>query len=144
MITKVSPEKRAEQVKAVLELMDEGMAERPACEKVGIDRGTFRSAALKVGAANHYANACEGIAKSQVDLIEALITEMREGSVDPSIGRLELDARKWIASKLFPRQWGDKQQIEHTGHIATDTPDEELDRRLLAHGIDPATLKGGK
>jgi|SRR6185369_12277905 len=143
-MTQPSYEERAAQVRAVLALMDDGMAERPACEQVGINRATFRAAALKVNAADHYASACEGIAKSQVDLIEALITEMREGSVDPSVGRLELDARKWIASKLFPRQWGDKQQIEHTGHIATDTPDEELDRRLLAHGIDPATLKGGK
>jgi hypothetical protein len=60
-----------------------------------------------------------------------------------NVVKLRIWARQWRAAKLNPK-YGDKQQIEHTGHIASDTPDDELDRRLLAHGIDPATLKGGK
>lgn len=59
---------------------------------------------------------------------------------DVNVVKLRIWARQWRAAKLNPK-YGDKQQIEHTGHIASDTPDEELDRRLAAHGIDPATLK---
>lgn len=58
--------------------------------------------------------------------------------------KLRIETRLKLLAKWDPKRYGDKQQIEHTGHIASDTPDEELDRRLLAHGIDPAMLKGGK
>jgi len=57
--------------------------------------------------------------------------------------KVRIETRLKLLAKWDPKRYGDKQQIEHTGHIATDTPDEEIDRRLLAHGIDPATLKGG-
>lgn len=30
---------------------------------------------------------------------------------------LRVDARKWIVSKLLPKKYGDKQQIEHSGEI---------------------------
>lgn len=31
--------------------------------------------------------------------------------------KLRVDARKWVASKLKPKKWGDKQQFEHSGEI---------------------------
>lgn len=31
--------------------------------------------------------------------------------------RLQVDARKWYLSKLAPKKYGDKQQIEHSGQI---------------------------
>ena len=33
--------------------------------------------------------------------------------------QLRIDSRKWIASKLLPKKYGDKTTIEHTGEIAT-------------------------
>ncbi len=38
------------------------------------------------------------------------------------VARLRVDARKWVASKLRPKTWGDKQQIEHK----VETVDMEL------------------
>ncbi len=32
--------------------------------------------------------------------------------------RLRVDSRKWIASKLLPKKYGDKQQIEHSGTLS--------------------------
>jgi len=32
-----------------------------------------------------------------------------------NVARLQVDAVKWIASKLLPKRYGDKQQLEHTG-----------------------------
>lgn len=32
--------------------------------------------------------------------------------------RLQVDARKWYASKLAPKKYGDKQQIEHSGTVS--------------------------
>ena len=34
--------------------------------------------------------------------------------------RLRVDTRKWIASKLKPKKYGDKQAVEHSGNIALD------------------------
>lgn len=34
--------------------------------------------------------------------------------------RLRIDARKWIASKLNPKKYGDKIQQEHSGEVTTN------------------------
>ena len=44
--------------------------------------------------------------------------------------RLQVDARKWYASKVATRRFGDKVQHEQKITI-TDLSDEELDKRLL-------------
>jgi hypothetical protein len=33
--------------------------------------------------------------------------------------KLRIETRKWIASKLLPKKYGDKQQMEHTGEVQT-------------------------
>ncbi|MDN5449596.1 MAG: DNA packaging protein [Enterobacterales bacterium] len=44
--------------------------------------------------------------------------------------RLRVDARKWYASKLSPKRYGDR--IQHDQKITiTDLTDEELDKRLM-------------
>ncbi|MRT15312.1 hypothetical protein GJV07_24145 [Enterobacteriaceae bacterium RIT711] len=44
--------------------------------------------------------------------------------------RLRVDARKWYASKLAPKRYGDR--IQHEQKITiTDLTDEELDKRLM-------------
>lgn len=44
--------------------------------------------------------------------------------------RLRVDARKWYASKLAPKKYGDKIQTEHSGEMtvrsATELKDDEL------------------
>ncbi len=45
--------------------------------------------------------------------------------------RLKVDARKWIASKLKPKVYGDRIQQEISGSITIEQmSDEELDRKL--------------
>ncbi len=106
---------RKAQVDEVIRLMDEGESESFACRKAGINRNTFRAAALKQGVADHYAKACVAIAQDQVNKIEEAIQDMRSGTIDAAMARVEIDARKWVACKLFGRQYGDKVQNEHTG-----------------------------
>lgn len=118
---RVTPEQRAEQVKAVIALMEEGSSEHAACIEVGIDRNTFRSAALKVGAANDYARACEALAQAQVAKLEAAIDEARNGVIDVQVARLEVDTRKWLASKMLPKRYGDRLELD--GGIDVKTPD---------------------
>jgi hypothetical protein len=116
---------KAQQISQVLSLMEGGSSERSACETVGINRATFRSGVLRHNAADHYARALEGLALDQVEKLEATIQDMRDGTLDPAIGRIEVDARKWFASKFLPKRFGDK--IEQTvqgadgGPVQTET-----------------------
>jgi hypothetical protein len=104
-----------EKVNQVIALMDAGTSERSACEQVGINRGTFRSAALKVQVVDQYAKALEAMAQDQVELVEQAIADMREGKIDHKMAKVEIDARKWFASKFLPKRYGDKITQEISG-----------------------------
>lgn len=43
--------------------------------------------------------------------------------------RLRVETRKWIAAKLKPKVYGDRQAIEHSGSIASIS-DSELDEKI--------------
>lgn len=52
-------------------------------------------------------------------------------ATDAALGRLKWDARRWTASKLAPKQYGDKLEIDQT--VTTLTPEQrqaEIDRLL--------------
>lgn len=120
-------------VAAVIERIESGESERSACEAVGISRSTFRTTALRQGAGDQYARALHGLALDQVEKLEQTIQDMRDGSLDPAIGRIEVDARKWFASKFLPKQFGDK--IAHVGgDPATDQP-IQVSRIELVAGV---------
>lgn len=107
----VEPEIRQAQVAAVLERIESGESENAACNAVGINRLTFRYSALKAGAVNEYARACVALAHQQVESIDKSIEEMREGVIDAAQARVEIEARKWLASKFLPKQYGDRVQL---------------------------------
>lgn len=47
--------------------------------------------------------------------------------------RLRVDSRKWLLSKLLPKQYGDKVSLEHNGKISlSDVPDEKINERIRA------------
>lgn len=51
--------------------------------------------------------------------------------------RLKVDARKWIASKLKPKVYGDSQRLELSGSInLTATPDEDLISELVELALE--------
>ena len=108
---------RAEQVRKVLELVEGGMSENAACKEAGINRATFRAAALRVSAGDHYARALEALAADQVEKAEQVIEDMRAGVIDAQQARVELDVRKWFASKFLPKRYGDKAEVEHKGDV---------------------------
>jgi hypothetical protein len=108
---------RVEQVRRVLELVEDGMSEDAACREVGVNRATFRAAALKVTAGDAYARALEALAQDQVEKAEQVIEDMRNGVIDAQQARVELDARKWFASKFLPKRYGDKAEVEHSGNV---------------------------
>lgn len=45
--------------------------------------------------------------------------------------RLRVDARKWVAAKLLPKKYGDKQTIEHSGRVSGSLDLAGLDTETL-------------
>lgn len=110
----------AEKVEAILARMEAGETERAACLAESMVRGTFRSAVLKHQAADQYARALTGLAYDQIEKLEQTIDDMRSGLIDAQMARVEIDARKWFASKFLPKQFGDK--VALTGGGEGDSP----------------------
>ena len=108
---------RAEQIRRVIELIEDGSSERAACAEVGISRATFRTTALKASVGDQYARALEALAADQVEKAEQVIDDMRAGVIDAAQARVELDVRKWFASKFLPKRYGDKAEVEHKGDV---------------------------
>lgn len=134
--TFLTPEERAKQVQAVIELIADGSSEKAACAQVGIDRNTFRMSALRVGAQAQYAEALATLAHQQVAKMDEVIDDMREGRIDHNMARVELDKLKWIAVKLFPRRYGEKMQVDARveSRPAESLTDEELARIAASRG----------
>lgn len=105
---------KLEIVKAILARIEGGESETSACKSENMARSTFRQTALREQLGDEYARALIGLATDQAHKIDQLIDDMREGRLDWQIGRIELDARKWLASKFLPKQYGDK--IDHTSN----------------------------
>ena len=99
----------------VIELIESGVSEREACKTAGIARSTFRTTALRVGVGDHYARALEALAMDQIEKAEITIEDMRNGTLDAQQARVELDARKWFASKFLPKRFGDKIDMTTNG-----------------------------
>lgn len=134
MAETLAPDERLTQVRAVIAEMDSGVSENAACAKVGIARSTFRSAVLRFEVADEYARALATLAHDQVNRIEDAIDDMRGQRIDDKIARIEIDARKWLSSKLLPRLYGDAKRLEHSGpdgkplNLAVLEPDAVVDQ----------------
>ena len=108
---KESGREKLEVIEAILARIEGGESENSSCIAEGMPRSTFRQIALREQLGDKYARALEGLATEQVHKIDELIDDMRAGTLDSQCARVELDARKWIACKLFPKQYGDRTDI---------------------------------
>lgn len=50
--------------------------------------------------------------QDQADFMADEMTRIADNAEDANKGRLQVDTRKWVASKLKPKSYGDHQQIE--------------------------------
>jgi hypothetical protein len=44
--------------------------------------------------------------------IERMAVEVESGELDPKAGKVAIETRMWLASKMDPKQWGERQQID--------------------------------
>ena len=45
--------------------------------------------------------------------IEEIIEEVELGNIDPQVARASIDARKWLAAKMYPKFFSDRVQLQH-------------------------------
>jgi hypothetical protein len=53
----------------------------------------------------------------QADAFAEMIVEEARTAKDAQLGRLRMDALKWAASKIAPKKYGDKVEVEHAGEV---------------------------
>lgn len=71
--------------------------------------------------AEQYTRAREAQADTLADQIVALAdSAMGKASEEVQAARLAVDARKWVASKLKPKRYGDKVDVEHSGSVTVE------------------------
>lgn len=81
-----------------------------------------------------YANEIIDIADD--DSLDRMFIEDKDGNVKAALNsefvqrsKIKIDARKWTASKLLPKKYGDKLDLQHSGTIETTT-DAQIESRL--------------
>lgn len=67
--------------------------------------------------------------EEQADYYADEIIEIADTEDDPNKARVRIDARKWKASKMQPKKYGDKIDLNHSGTIE-HLSDEQLESRL--------------
>lgn len=66
-----------------------------------------------------YARACEIRADALFDEI-IQISDNRSKAADVNRDRLRVDARKWALSKMQPKKYGDRLDVEHSGALSIE------------------------
>ena len=66
--------------------------------------------------------------EAQADHFADEIAEIADSEPDPNKARVRIDARKWVASKLKPKAYGDRLQLD--ADVTVSMTDDQLDRRI--------------
>jgi hypothetical protein len=113
----------------ICEKIAQGMSLREICKADGMPSrdSIYAWKSSNKGFSDHYNQAVE----DRAELLAGEIVEIADDKTgDPARDRLRLDARKWIACKLFPRKYGDRvaNDVNLTGSIIIQA--SPLDEKL--------------
>lgn len=118
-----SAEDKEKIVSGICNLIKEGMPTRKAIKKFKIASDTFYNwLDNDPDKSKQYARALELRAELKFESIEEdyMAEPQRDpetGRIDPAwvnLQRLKIDAKKWELSKMMPKKYGDKLDIDHT------------------------------
>lgn len=98
------------------ELIAQGKSVRAICEMPGqaVMSSVFKWLGAHPEFAEQYARAKEQAAEGEASRILEIADDP---DLDHNNKKVMIDARKWIASKLLPKKYGDKVETEHSGTI---------------------------
>ena len=126
-------------IEAVCERIADGWPLHRIASEAGVSKGTLIT---WLGGANldHYTRAKEAQADKFAEEIIAIADEESttvKGGDDGPVevvfdstavqrNRLRVDARKWLASKMYPKRYGDRQALDVEAKVTMRTLDQEL------------------
>ncbi len=82
------------------------------CRRTGYGMSVMQRRLHSERLSGRYAAAHEGRAVMHVQKIEGLLEELERGGIDSDVAKVSIDARKWLATKYYPRMFGERQQID--------------------------------
>lgn len=131
-----SPELKAALCDLVLDGMDNGLSLRKSCIAAGVPLSTFlmwcdQDSALAVQYARTREDMIQAMFEDLITISDAPVGTTDNGSTDSGAvakQRLQVDTRKWALSKLAPKKYGDKLDIDMSASVTTMTEEQRLDR----------------
>ena len=62
--------------------------------------------------------------------IEEILEDVESGKIDPQAARVSIDARKWLAAKMYPKFFSDRVQLQYDVSVDVGKQHVEELRRL--------------
>ena len=90
--------------------------------------------------AERYARAIERRADHHAAEIERIAKQVERDTIAPDAARVAIDARKWIASKLRPKRYGDKLQVDADVRVQVELIDATSPVRATATVLEHTAL----
>lgn len=127
MATKYTDADKRKLTERVFALMQTGMPLGKSCKNAGVPKGTVQGwIAADAAMASQYALAREALLEHWAEEVVTVADDdpaqvvdqngiARYDSAAVQHQRLRVDSRKWLLSKLKPKEYGDKVTQEHTG-----------------------------
>ena len=112
------PFKIKDEFEDILADIADGDSVLKACSKRNISKKSFwKYIGTSEELRNQYIQATQIRGESAVDRIEEELEKLDSGMSDAGKARVKIDTLKWLACKFYPKQYGDKQEIEHSGGV---------------------------
>lgn len=101
----------------ICERLSEGVSLRKVCEANDMPsaRTIFTWFRVYPEFLQQYARAKDESADALADDIQDIANDVREGKLDPNAGRVAGDLKKWSASKLKPKKYGERLDVTSGG-----------------------------
>lgn len=96
----------------VFDRIRSGETLREICRRGGYEVRKMQKSLHSEHLSSRYVSAHEGRAVMHVQRIEGLLDDLESGRMSSDVVRVSIDARKWLATKYYPRMFGERQQID--------------------------------
>jgi hypothetical protein len=113
MATRLKPEARATVLARMMERIASGETLVSVCKTKGFPAVPtfFRWVEEDPKLREQYTRA----RSKQADVFAEMIVEQALSAKDAQLGRLRMDALKWATSKIAPKKYGERVELEHSG-----------------------------
>tara|TARA_R100001244_G_scaffold119829_1_gene89393 strand:- start:1004 stop:1504 length:501 start_codon:yes stop_codon:yes gene_type:complete len=96
----------------IFERIELGATERSLARDYNFSHSSLRNRLNTPELHARYVQAHEGRAILHAHKIEDMLEKLESGEMESDIARVSIDARKWLATKYYPKMFGERQQLE--------------------------------